>query len=221
MTIYSLGPNTIQRLVDQPESGIGYQIVRYRNDPIVIFNATAAIPLKELRESRFHSEDLDALSDNPEATGNHEHLDLNDEAVVVFSLLDQNLRKDDFGLSFSEAVVEPSDKIIPSGVPRSYYRYSSYYKDKRIMPNGDFLPGTYATTYSDMHFVPSGFAAVGRYALPNPASACYLFTLVTFDRPTLMGTATPNFSQAGGGVEVLFGNGAKNKPGASFKINIG
>jgi hypothetical protein len=37
----------------------------------------------------------------------------------------------------------------------------------------------------------------------------------------MMGTATPNFGQAGGGVEVLFGNGAKNGPGLSFMIDAG
>jgi len=72
-----------------------------------------------------------------------------------------------------------------------------------------------------MHFVPSRFAAVGRYALPNPASASYIFHIVTFDRPTLIGTATPNFGQAGGGVEVFFSTGATNRPGTSFQINVG
>ncbi len=83
------------------------------------------------------------------------------------------------------------------------------------------MPGTYATTYSDFHLVPSGFAAVGRYALPNPASARFLFQITTYDRPTFMGTATPNFGQAGGGVEVFFQSQATNAPGASFMIDIG
>jgi hypothetical protein len=57
--------------------------------------------------------------------------------------------------------------------------------------------------------------------MPNPASAPFVFSILTFDRPTLMGAATPNFGQAGGGVEVLFNAGATNRPGVSFMINAG
>ena len=43
--------------------------------------------------------------------------------------------------------------------------------------------------------------------------------VISFDRPTRMGPATPNFGQAGDGVEVLFGNGAKNGSNLSFMID--
>jgi hypothetical protein len=46
-----------------------------------------------------------------------------------------------------------------------------------------------------------------------------LCQIISFDRPTRMGTATPNFGQAGDGVEVLFGNGAKNGSNLSFMID--
>ena len=49
-----------------------------------------------------------------------------------------------------------------------------------------------------MHFVPSGFAAAGRYNLPNPASSKYISPIVTYKKPNLMGTAAPNYGQAGG-----------------------
>jgi hypothetical protein len=122
----------------------------------------------------------------------------------------------------SDTVSVPPINVIPPNRPHAYYRFSPYWHDCRVdARTGDFLPGTYATTYNDLHFVPSGSAAVGRYALPNPASAGYVFQIVTFDRPTLMGTATPNYGQAGGGVEVLFANGGKQGRGLSFMINAG
>ena len=43
----------------------------------------------------------------------------------------------------------------------------------------------------------------------------------TFDAPSLVGAATPNFGQAGGGVKVLVNYGAMNRPGNSLPINLG
>lgn len=221
VSLFRLDQTAEALLLEQPESGLGYQVVLLRGSPLVVFNATTAIPLSELRSRRFTAEDYFLLSGNPETMGPQESLSFEGSLDVVFSQFDPELRSSEFGLSFSETAIEPSDVAIPMGVPQSYYRYSAYYRDKRLDSRGNFLPGTYATTYPDMHFVPSGFAAVGRYALPNPASARFVFGVVTFDRPTLIGTATPNFGQAGGGVEVLFGNGARNRPGTSFQINLG
>lgn len=222
MAIFLVKDNALKRLLKEPESGMGYQILRYQDYGLVVLNATIAIPLEELRQRRFKAEEYSLLSGDPEQLESRDmvFLSLEDEFEVSFSILDPKFRTDTFGMSFQETVVEPPESAIPN-VPQSYYRFCAYYKDRRVDSNGNFLPGTYATTYPDLHFVPSGFAAVGRYALPNPASARYVFSLVTFDKPTLMGTAAPNFGQAGGGVEVLFGKGAKNLPGASFPVNIG
>lgn len=223
MAIFRLHQDTVHRLLTLPESGMGYQVLPYRSGGLVVFNATIAIPLKELRSRAFSSVEYAYLAGNPDGVQVRvlQVITL-DDVSVIFSIFDKELRKDTFGISFSETVVEPPENTISSIVPHSNYRYCAYYRDRRVDPmNGDYLSGTYATTYPDMHFVPSGFAAVGRYALPNPASARYVFPIVTFDRPSLMGTATPNFGQAGGGVEVLFSNGAKNSPGISFSINVG
>nr|BDD46569.1 hypothetical protein 4 [bacterium] len=223
MAIFRINHKTRERLLTKPESGMGYQIIRYRSGPIVIFNATVAIPLEELREQPFDEETYAVISGNPDMESvKGDTLDIEDDILIIDLLLGTNLQTDTFGLSFSESVVKPPESIISSRIPYAYYRYSPYHIDKRVNPStGDYLPGTYATTQSDMHFVPSGFAAVGRYALPNPASAKYIFPIVTYDKPDLMGTVAPNFGQAGGGVEVLFQNGAKNKVGTSFQINAG
>jgi hypothetical protein len=80
--------------------------------------------------------------------------------------------------STSAAVAPPSSLVKSYLLPanRVFHRFSPYNPDRRVNPaNGDFLAGTYATTASDFPFVPSGFAAVGRYALPSiqPASHHY------------------------------------------------
>ncbi len=57
--------------------------------------------------------------------------------------------------------------------PRAFHRFSAFTPDRRVNPlTGDFLPGTYASPASELTFLPTGFAVVGRLALPNnlPAS---------------------------------------------------
>jgi hypothetical protein len=222
--LFRIARPTIARLVVLPESGLGYQVLHYRGDALVVFNATLAIPLNELRERRFTEEDYAFLSGDPERNLllELESLELGDDLRLAFSLFERPGSPENFGLSSPYSVVTPPDWAIRRQAPRAYYRFCAYYRDRRVDPvQGSFLPGTYATTHSDMHFVPSGFAAVGRYALPNPASARFVFQIVTYDHPSLMGTATPNFGQAGGGVEVFFANGASNRPGSSFPIYVG
>lgn len=63
--------------------------------------------------------------------------------------------------------------------------------------------GLYGFPPSELYFVPTGFAAVGRYALPNVAPSIYRWELrapagVAFSA----GASVPLFGQAGGGVEI-------------------
>jgi len=94
---------------------------------------------------------------------------------------------------------------------RKFYRFSAYNPDRRVDPiTGDFAAGTYATTDNDEPFVPSGFAAVGRYALPNNSPASYKYTITApAGEAVEYGTVAPAFGQAGGGVEALFNKKVK------------
>lgn len=223
MPLLRIDKETERMLLTLPESGMGYQIVQGRDEPWVVFNATITIPLRELNQTVFSEADYVLLSGDPEpdAIQSRNIINFPEELRVIFSTLDPDLRDPSLGLAFCPTPIAPPTSFISPKWPYSYYRFSPYYKDKRVDIYGNFLPGTYATTYNDLPFVPSGFAAVGRYALPSPASAAFVFPILTSDRPTLMGTATPNFGQAGGGVEVLFTTPATNQPGVSFMINVG
>ena len=86
-----------------------------------------------------------------------------------------------------------------------FVRYSAFANDRRINRDGSVRAKTYATTEVDTQAVPSGLAAVARYALPNPAPAMHAFTLKPpTGIPIRCGTVAPQFGQAGGGVEVRF-----------------
>jgi len=220
--VYLTSESASRRLVELPESGMGFQVFRFRQDYLVAFNATIVIPLAELREPEAYS-DLERFlaEDEEERLMPRELIELDGEFSLAFSQLDPSIRDPRVGLTSPDAVSGPSLSLLRTKRPISYFRFVSTPRDRRVNSNGDFVPGTYATTFSDLPLVPSGFAAVGRYALPNPASARFLFQITTYDRPTFMGTATPNFGQAGGGVEVFFGSSAKNVPGASYMIDAG
>jgi hypothetical protein len=57
--------------------------------------------------------------------------------------------------------------------------------------------------------VPSGFSAVGRFALPSLLPAIWRREIVPpLGTTYLCGAVVPMYGQAGGGVEVKFDNGA-------------
>lgn len=96
---------------------------------------------------------------------------------------------------------------------RRFHRYSAFSPDRRVDPmTGDFVAGTYATPESETPFVPTGFAAVGRFALPNTLAASNHYTVLAPNGTSVsFGTVAPAFGQAGGGVEAYFVNRVANK----------
>lgn len=191
------GANSESRLLRMPESEMGFQIIRYREEYVAVFNTILIIPLNELRKQIFTQDDYLFLSGNTEssAISQLEILDMLDDFYLVFSLFDPKYRNTKTKLALSEATISSPDCVISSKRPYSYYRLSAFYKNKQVVNDGSYLTNRYATTYNDFHFAPSNFAAVGRYAIPNPASAQYVFPILIFDRSTLMGTATPNLDK--------------------------
>jgi hypothetical protein len=126
--------------------------------------------------------------------------------------------------SLAASAVSPTSAGVAAALPSSlikhdtikanrvFYRYSAFNPDRRVDPTtGYFLAGTYAAPASEVPFVPTGFVAVGRFALPNTLPASYRYeieapagTVVDF------GTVAPAFGQTGGGVEAYFGNSVTN-----------
>jgi hypothetical protein len=93
-----------------------------------------------------------------------------------------------------------------------FMRFTAYRNDKRITAANGLLPGTYATTEADSHHVKSGKEAVERYALPDPKPAIFRYR-VDPEKNTVYreGVAQPAYGHAGGGVEVIFDDGASDK----------
>jgi hypothetical protein len=94
-----------------------------------------------------------------------------------------------------------------------FYRFEPWPKSYRIDPSKrEISPGTYACPASEQPFVPTGFAAVGRYALPNIAPACFRWEIQPNAKTKFAcGASVPLYGQSGGGVEVCFLNRTKNR----------
>jgi hypothetical protein len=61
---------------------------------------------------------------------------------------------------------------------RAFHRFSAFNPDRRVDPvTGSFLAGTYAAPESEVPFVPTGFVAVGRFALPLNLPASYHYEI--------------------------------------------
>lgn len=104
-------------------------------------------------------------------------------------------------LPFSRTTLSDSERFV---------RYTTFRTDRRINSlTGEVLPGTFAAPASEERMVPSGFSAVGRFALPSLLPAIWRREIVPpLGTTYLCGAVVPMYGQAGGGVEVKFDNGA-------------
>jgi hypothetical protein len=95
---------------------------------------------------------------------------------------------------------------------RVFHRFSAFNPDRRVDPaTGSFLAGTYAVPASEVPFVPTGFVAVGRFALPNTLPASFHYEIEAPAGTAVdFGTVAPAYGQAGGGVEAYFANAVTN-----------
>lgn len=206
-------------LLEQPESGMGYQIAVVDRARYLILDAAIAVPVRT-------GVLMHPLPGENSGEFQHTYVGIGEWGRYPVGWLDKDDAKDLNGLAAkwlteedpmsltadwpeldgSKAQVETHGSYSSTSRPDELFvRYSAFASDRRINQDGSVSSGTFVTTENDASQVPSGLAAVGRYALPNPAPARYRFVLSPPPgTPIHCGTAAPNFHQAGGGVEVQF-----------------
>jgi hypothetical protein len=198
-------------LLEQPETGMGYQIVEVRRPGAptrhaVIANATDFIKVvggpryvREVSELDIRRTEFELKYPSAETAI---RVLKRDEAARL-GLQEARERK-----GRGAAKENPVEDSL-SG--EKFLRFSAYDDDPRILPDGSVKKGTYVTTLVDGEKVKTGTEAVERYALPNPEPAVHRFHLQPPPPRTIVvrrGTVQPDFGHEGGGDEVIFEDGA-------------
>jgi hypothetical protein len=225
MKMWNLGEEAIRSLAQLPETGMGFQLVEAMilgsRTPLLVLNSEHAIDLKEIELIpgddpatilRNGLRVIDAMKSRPVVTM------FAAPQPRKFRLLSS--RVGPMPMSAGAAAPVAPQVALPSSLVkhvrlsanRIFHRYSSFNPDRRVDPvTGSFLPGTYAAPESEVPFVPTGFVAVGRFALPNNLPASYHYEIeAPIGTAVDFGTVAPAFGQAGGGVEAYFSNSVTN-----------
>lgn len=204
-----LSASWTRSLMSLQETGMGYQVVEVSPTygvtvPILVLNAEMAIEEGVTRFLHFRASSSDI----------REAYDVLREAPRVrFRVLSlPELESRAMLERYSEVGDGPAIEAMPVACKpeEKFLRFSAFANDRRILADGSLTAGTFATTWEDGWLsVRTGLDAVQRYALPNSAPAVNRFWLSPPQAVNVQrGTAQPAYGQPGGGVEVLFTNGA-------------
>lgn len=223
--MWILSDSAIKSLTDLPETGMGFQFVQAmawgKNAPFLVLNSEYAIDLQQAELT---------LGDDPATILRNglrivEAMKLNvaqswmaRPELHSFRLLNSRIGK--MNMSAGAVSTPGVQAVLPSSLVkhmtlatnRVFHRFSAFNPDRRVDPvTGSFLAGTYATPESEVPFVPTGFVAVGRFALPNNVPASYHYEIEAPAGAIVdFGTVAPAFGQAGGGVEAYFSSAVAN-----------
>jgi hypothetical protein len=202
------------KLIEQPESGMGYQIVEAvtRDDEPqsgVVFNAELFFPNGESRTVLLSKSHERLLAEATTADKPFKSLRVLPRHVVTASLSEsRSTTTHGLRARARPAKEAPIEKTKEGEV---FKRFSAYKNDSRLQADGSWSDGTYATTEEDARNVTTGKEAVERYALPNPEPACFVFTGRPHKETDIRrGTVEPDFGHQGGGVEVIFPSGTQS-----------
>lgn len=207
---YKLATEQIRELIAQPETGMGYQYVEATMSDSaslrgVVLNAELFIPenrIEKIMGRQFLT--YASLLQEAERPGYIRKLRVIEKGSL--HLGETKYFAKVAGVPASESVISLTTKN------QIFKRFSPYINDRRIGENGSLLPGAYATTETDAHNVKTGTEATQRYALPSDDPAIYVFTISPPEKTSVrIGVVQPANDKPGGGVEVLFENGAPQK----------
>lgn len=223
--MWNLDESAITSLRELPETGMGFQLVEAviwgNATPLLVLNSEHAIDLSRIELEP--GDDPNVILRNGLRIIDAMKLDVVERIFSApqprsFRLLSSRIGPTPKSAGAAAAGLRqaalPSSLVKHVSLPanRVFHRFSAFNPDRRVNPvTGSFLPGTYAAPESEVPFVPTGFVAVGRFALPNNVPASYHFTIEAPTGTSVdFGTVAPAFGQAGGGVEAYFANGVTN-----------
>jgi hypothetical protein len=225
MKMWNLDNSAIEDLTGLPETGMGFQLVESliwgTPTPLLVFNSERAIDLSQIG--------LEPGDDPDVILRNGLRIIETLKADVVTTVFSAPAPRS-FRLLNARIGILPSTNASVAGAGlraalpaslvkhdklkanRVFHRFSAFNPDRRVDPiTGSFLAGTYAAPASEAPYVPTGFVAVGRFALPNNLPASFHYEIEAPAGTSVdFGTVAPAFGQSGGGVEAYFANAVPN-----------
>jgi len=220
--IYKIYEQDADTLLEQPETGMGYQIVRatqynrtsYKR--LVVYNTRLAIDLDNdfsVNRNKIITEGYKVmLSKATELMLETDSIKVIPHSELKESVEFSGVKKILFKRHTGTTGATDSQKENASG-SENFVRLSAFEDDRRIdVINKRLKPGSFTTTEVDYKAcVSSNDDPVDRYALPNNDKIEWAFYI----RPKLndqlqRGVVQPAFGHAGGGIEAYFENGTSN-----------
>jgi len=218
--IYKASSSFTETLLEQPETGMGYQLIeakrpdRYSTQKFIVYNAELIIDLNE----NFQENKKNLLNEGYVSMFRRsDYLDLSLSAVLsrqelkfVRMLYESSMNER--GRSSGKRGADDNPPV-PANGKDIFVRLSAYENDRRIdIENKCLLNGTYTTTMEDyLNCKRYNDAPIDRYALPNNEKIKWAFHVQpkSYDEYQL-GTVQPANGHNGGGIEAFFKNGTSN-----------
>jgi hypothetical protein len=235
MLLLKLSATQIGMFDEAPEAGMGVHFARVEDGlGIVLSGRVLMLPYAEEGEGKSQSDALsnrlwfgaETRGRRPETLAPTSEAEIAEENTLIEALANAPLSTryasatDPFVMGF---ILHPAGYLPPpprrptytyghlpfSGTTQAgdvFYRCEHWATSQRVRyATNDILARTYGFPASELRFVPTGFAAVGRYALPDLPPACRRYEIRPPPGYTLQcGACVPLYGQAGGGVEVMF-----------------
>lgn len=209
--IYNLKPEQVAELLSQPETGLGYQVVKarfagqYAEQTLIALNADVLVTFDQNRFAEFNRLETSFNSQKEKAP----YPDITSLQVLTNPQFSNILNEGSPDKTTGAIDNSPENA---NGTER-FVRLSHWPNDKRVDTiNRRLIPGSYSTTEKDYKECKKiNDDPVERYALPNNNPifwAYYILPVITdnFQR----GIVQPAYSRRGGGEEAFFNFGTAN-----------
>lgn len=210
--IYKLSATQENELLNSPETGMGYQVIRaikqgfYSSKDYLVLNSEVVIELNE------------AVNENVRKVVNQGILAFKASASMINLKIVSVLSETQFRNTFNESKIDKLQGAIDNQIENAngkevFVRLSAFDDDRRIDKSNKCLrPGSFTTTevdYLNCKFLK--FNPIERYALPNNDEIKFAFHIQPLKSDSLQrGIVQPAYGKQGGGVEAYFETGTAN-----------
>lgn len=220
--IYTLFNSDTRALIDEPETGMGYQVILARETytnysrKFIVYNAELAVEFDNNFES---NKNLIIREGFQNIVNKSQKILLAPSTIIV---LDESAVKEVRTISAFKEIIKSrhsggkgatdSVKEYANGT-EIFVRISAYEDDKRVdIVNNKLKEGSFTTTEKDyLECVRTNDDPIDRYALPNDEEIKWSFYFQPRAVDILQrGIVQPAFSHDGGGIETYFQNGTSN-----------